>query len=118
MPPPPPPGHLAPGKEGEKLKAAPKPATEEAAASRTATLIVSLPADATLNVDKLATASTSAVRVFTSPELQPGKSYYYVLKGEVVRDGRTMTANQRVIVRAGQITRTQLEFPAVSVAQR
>jgi uncharacterized protein (TIGR03000 family) len=116
-PPPPPPGK-GPAPQGERLKAAPKPATEEASLTKPATLIVSLPADAALQVDGAVTTATTAVRVFASPALQPGKSYYYTLTAEVVRNGRTLETSQRAIVRAGQVTRTQLEFPAVSVAQR
>ncbi len=43
------------------------------AAANEATLVVSLPEDATLTVDNEPTTSTSAQRVFVSPALEPGR---------------------------------------------
>jgi uncharacterized protein (TIGR03000 family) len=107
---------------------APAPAPEpkvkekekEVNAAAPATLIVSLPADARLLVDGNATTSTSAQRVFTSPELVPGQEYHYTLQAEIVRDGRTLTASERVTVRAGIESRVVLSQDrfATSVAAR
>jgi uncharacterized protein (TIGR03000 family) len=83
-----------------------------------ATIVVSLPADATLTVDDNPTTSTSATRVFASPPLQPGKQYTYTLKAEIVRDGQKVVAEKKVPVRAGQESRVTLDFPARSVASR
>ncbi len=83
-----------------------------------ATIVVSLPAEAKLLIDDAATISTSETRVFASPTLEPGKDFSYTLKGELVRDGRTLSTSRRVSVRAGEETRVQLDFPADSVAQR
>jgi uncharacterized protein (TIGR03000 family) len=44
-------------------------------------------------------------RVFQTPLLEPGQLYYYDLRAEVERDGKTITRTQRVIVRAGAVTR-------------
>src|SRR5262249_26990094 len=52
------------------------------------------------------------------PALEPGKEFNYTLKGEIVRDGKTVTASQRITVRAGEETRVNLEFPTARVAQR
>jgi uncharacterized protein (TIGR03000 family) len=93
---------------GEKETALPAPAT----------IVVSLPAEAKLLIDDAATTSTSNVRVFASPSLEPGKDFYYTLRGELVRDGRTLSASQIVKVRAGQETRVQLEFAQERVAVR
>lgn len=90
---------------GEKEVAVPTPAT----------IVVSMPAEAKLLIDDAATTSTAAVRVFASPSLEPGKDFYYTLKGELVRDGQTVLTSQRVKVRAGEETRVQLEFPLTSV---
>jgi uncharacterized protein (TIGR03000 family) len=94
----------------------PKPDGEETAAP--ATIIVTLPADAKLTVDDNPTTSTSTTRVLVSPPLDPGKEFNYTLKGELLRDGKTVHASQRITVRAGQETRITLEFPTASVAQR
>lgn len=81
-----------------------------------ATLVVSLPADATLKVDGTATKATDAVRTFSTPALTPGQSYFYTLTAEVVRDGKTMTATQQVTVRAGETSRIELPASAFSAA--
>ena len=35
------------------------------------------------------------------PVLDAGKTYYYILRAEVVRDGQTVSQDRRVILRAG-----------------
>ena len=82
-----------------------------------ATLYVSLPADAKLTVDGKPTASTSGSRVFESPGLTPGKTYYYELKATVVRDGKTETVTKNALVRAGEDTRVKIEIPESAVAE-
>jgi uncharacterized protein (TIGR03000 family) len=79
-----------------------------------ATIVVSLPAEAKLTIDDAATQSTSATRVFASPALETGKEYYYTLKAEVVRDGKTVPVTKRIAVRAGEETRVTLDFPAAT----
>jgi uncharacterized protein (TIGR03000 family) len=71
-----------------------------------ARLIVTLPADAKLYVDGKPMRTLSERRVFHSPQLAPGQLYYYNLRAEVVRDGRTITREQRVVVRGGSVTQT------------
>ncbi len=97
-------------KSGEELRKMPKedknPKTGMAPAP--ATLIVSLPADAKLVIDDTTTASTSAERTFVSPNLNPGQDYNYTLKVEVVRNGKTIRAEEKVTVRAGEETRVTL----------
>jgi len=106
-----------PPKEGEKLKVAPKPTTM-LDRSAPATLVINLPADAKLSIDDAVTTSQTGTRVFSTPALETGKEFYYTVKGELLRDGRTITTSERVKVQAGQQTRVTLEFPAVTVAQR
>jgi uncharacterized protein (TIGR03000 family) len=69
-----------------------------------ARLIVTLPADAKLFVDGQAMKTPAERRVFQSPQLAPGQYYYYNLRVEVVRDGRTITREQRVLVQGGRVT--------------
>jgi uncharacterized protein (TIGR03000 family) len=83
-----------------------------------ATIIVSLPEDAALTVDDVATTSTGDSRTFVSPELQPGKDYHYNLKATVTRDGKQVVVEKRVIVHAGEITPATLTLPEAGVAQR
>jgi uncharacterized protein (TIGR03000 family) len=70
-----------------------------------ARLIVTLPADAKLYVDGQPMRTPSERRVFHTPQLAPGQYYYYNLRAELVRDGRTITRERRVVVRGGSVTR-------------
>jgi uncharacterized protein (TIGR03000 family) len=106
----------APGKAPE---AAPKPKTDgKASVAAPATIIVSLPADATLTIDGAATRSTSATRVFASPVLEPGKEYFYTLKADLVQEDKTMSTTKKVFVRAGDETPVTLDFSEPTLAQR
>jgi uncharacterized protein (TIGR03000 family) len=87
------------------------------AQTNTAKLYVTLPADAKLTIDGTPTVSTSETRFFESPSLTPGKTFYYVLKATVVRDGKTETVKKEVIVRAGEDTRVRIEIPETAVAE-
>jgi uncharacterized protein (TIGR03000 family) len=88
------------------------------AGPRAATLVVTLPEDATLTIDNEATTSTSAQRVFVTPALEQGKEYEYTLKARVVRDGQTHIATAKVTFRPGETKQVELKVPAVSVAAR
>lgn len=83
-----------------------------------ATIVVSLPAEATLTIDGAATTSTSALRRFVSPTLEAGQEYVYTLKAEVVRDGKVVAATKKVSVRAGEQSTVSLDLPTASVAAR
>jgi uncharacterized protein (TIGR03000 family) len=107
-----------PGPPPEKLKEPPVEKKPKGEGPAPATLIVSLPADATLTIEGTPTTSTSGVRVFTSPVLEPNKDYYYTLKAEVVVNGEPQTITKQVLVRAGEETRVTLEPTAASAAVR
>jgi uncharacterized protein (TIGR03000 family) len=109
------PGKKGDNKEEEIKKPAPKP---EAAAPAPATIIVTLPADATLTIDDAATTSTASPRVFTSPVLPTGKDFHYTLKAKYVRAGQPVVLSREVTVRAGQETRVNLETGLAGVASR
>jgi uncharacterized protein (TIGR03000 family) len=83
-----------------------------------ATIVVNLPADAKLLIDDNATTSTSDRRVFVSPDLNPGKEYHYTLKAEVLRDGKAVTVEEKITVKAGEETKVSLTLPATGVAKR
>jgi uncharacterized protein (TIGR03000 family) len=93
---------------GEELKKMPKVEPKTGMAPAPATLIVSLPADATLVIDDTATTSTSSERTFVSPTLNPGIDYNYTLKAEVMRDGKKVQVAEKITVRAGEETRVTL----------
>ena len=85
--------------------------------TNTAKLYVTLPSDAKLTIDGEETVSTSESRVFESPSLTPGKTFFYVLKATVVRDGKTETVTKEVTVRAGEETRINIEVPETVAAE-
>jgi uncharacterized protein (TIGR03000 family) len=81
-----------------------------------ATLVVNLPADATLTIDDEPTVSTSANRVFVTPALEEGKEYEYTLKAKVLRDGQVQVTTAKVTVRPGKTSEVELTVPAAGVA--
>lgn len=74
----------------------------EVTAAAPAEITVRLPAEARLFVDNRPCPLTSRVRTFTTPKLEPGRSFYYTLKAEVEQDGQTVVDSQRVVVQAGK----------------
>jgi uncharacterized protein (TIGR03000 family) len=114
---------VVPGTKPEEIKKMPgtdKP-KEEVRVPTPATIVVELPSDAKLTIDNGATAATSTVRTFVTPELTPAKTFSYVLKAQIVRDGQTLTAEQKINVEAGVETRVNLgmdKFTALTVAAK
>jgi len=97
------------------------PGTETPAASNgttRATIIVHLPADASLTIDGNPTRSTSDTRTFVSPPLEPGKSYHYLLEAQVKRKGEKVNASRNVEVRAGRESQVYLDFPTSETPPR
>jgi len=83
-----------------------------------ANIVINLPADAKLTFDGIATSSTSNVRKFVTPTLNPGTDYTYTLAIEAVRDGKTMNATQVVTVRSGETTEVNFGENALTVASK
>ena len=102
-------GLAAPG----RAPAAPAAAPEGASS---ATVVVSLPADATLTIGGSHTKSTGGVRSFITPSLRPGQEYTYTFKAEFVRQGQTITVAQEVPVWAGRQTDVSLGLPRTAAA--
>jgi uncharacterized protein (TIGR03000 family) len=83
-----------------------------------ARLIVELPENAKLYVDDHLMKSASNRRSFITPELQAGQTYFYILRAEVDRDGKTVAQSKRVTLRAGQLVETSfVNMQAESTAQ-
>jgi uncharacterized protein (TIGR03000 family) len=85
--------------------------------TKPAKIYVTLPADAKLTIDGTPTVSTSESRIFESPRLTPGKTFYYVLKATVVRGGKTKAVTKEVAVRAGEESRVKIEIPEAVAAK-
>ena len=73
-------------------------------------ITVQLPADARLKVEgEVIASSASKVRIFATPTLKPGTVYYYDVVAEVTRDGKTLTASEKVAVDAGSKVTVKLD---------
>ncbi len=68
-------------------------------------------------VDSNQMNSQGAVRRLTSPPIQSGADYTYVVTATLMRDGNEVKVEKRVTVRAGQTTHVALDFP-LEVARR
>ena len=79
-------------------------------AANEATLIVHLPESASLSIDGQPMRQSSGTRIFTSPPLEPGKTYVYHITAEMNRDGHTIRDSKDVEVRAGQRSEVRMDF--------
>lgn len=95
------------------------PATPPAAPSASATeatIFVSLPSDAKVFVNDLATTSTGTERHYVSRGLKPGRSYSYKLRVQFDRDGKPVTEDKVVRLTAGE--NIQLAFGGAAAADK
>ena len=100
-------------KEVERLKKAlekvpdpKKKSTDEGVSAPVSSRVtVTLPSDARLWVENVECPLTSSVRSFDTPPLNSNKKYFYNLKAEMMRDGRTVSQTQRVVITPGQEAR-------------
>ncbi len=83
-------------------------------AASKAKLIVEVPADAKLYIDDQLMKIESPRRVFNTPRLDKDQAYYYILRVQVVREGKTYSETRRVIIRAGDEVRAS--FPELEDA--
>lgn len=74
-----------------------------------ASVVVRVPANAKVFIDNYPMKSTSTERVFTTPALQPGESYFYTIRVVVEKDGKEFEEVRRVSVRAGETSRLAFE---------
>ena len=88
---------------GAVVPAVVPPVAPAATPSKTerATITVKLPPGAVLYVDDKKSPSSEPVRQFTTPPVPTGKEYVYLMKAEVVRDGRPESITQKVSFKAG-----------------
>lgn len=74
-------------------------------------LAVQVPEDARVYVNDQPTTSTGIRRQYVSRDLEPGFSYTYEVRAEVVRDGKTLEQVRRVDLRAGEVVNVAFDFP-------
>lgn len=95
----------------------PEPATPHLLpnlAGERATITIRLPAGAVLSIDDRKSPSSEPVRSFATPPLAAGKEYAYLMKAEMIRDGRPETLIQKVPFRAGE--RITVDFTSLGGA--
>jgi uncharacterized protein (TIGR03000 family) len=73
-----------------------------------ATLRIYLPGDARLVIDGKQTMQTGPMRRFSSPPLDPGKSYHYTLECTYEKGGKSITRKEVVYFRAGDDKKVDL----------
>jgi uncharacterized protein (TIGR03000 family) len=83
------------------------PAAAARAESAPAHFTVKLPADARLTIDGVHCTLTSDTRSFATPPVEAGHEYFYTLRAEVVRDGRSRSQSKKVYFRAGESVRVE-----------
>lgn len=89
--------------------------------SAKARLVVEVPGDAKVYIDDQLMKTKEGVRKYSTPTLEPGQLYYYMVKAEIVRDGKTQSETKRVVVKAGEESRLsfdKLEPVATAKADR
>jgi uncharacterized protein (TIGR03000 family) len=81
-----------------------EPPPMKSASLNAATVVVKAPTDVKIKVDGQETPRNAVEESFTTPDLEPGRSYQYVFTAEAVRDGKTVTRTKRVTVQAGRMS--------------
>ncbi|MFN4258166.1 MAG: TIGR03000 domain-containing protein [Gemmataceae bacterium] len=98
------PVYTTPATPPAEMIPAPKPV--EPAPNGSARLIINVPEDAKLYIDDHEMKTPAGQRVFRTPQLEAGQTYYYIVRAEVERDGQTISDSKRVLVRAGETVTT------------
>jgi uncharacterized protein (TIGR03000 family) len=109
----------APGTPGIRFNNAPekeqKKDNKPSGLDGSARLIIEVPSDSKLYIDGKQTTSGADVRHFKTPALESGQTYFYDVKVELEKDGKILTANKRVYVRAGDVVQESLQ-PEIATA--
>ena len=90
----------------------PKKVSEQTKAR--STIIIDVPADAKLFVDGQLMKSTSTRRVIQTPVLNSDETYYYELRVELERDGKTVSESRRVLIQPGAEVVAAFRDPATA----
>jgi uncharacterized protein (TIGR03000 family) len=106
-------GAAAPGtsngqEEPEKPKKN-KTGVKETMEPMRAKLLIELPANAKLFIDDKPVKTALGVQLLDTPALQPDTVYFYIVRVEMMRDGQPLSETRRILVRAGQVARTEFK---------
>ena len=94
--------NVAPKVEQVPLPKEEKKKKTELSEETQARLSIDVPDDAKVYLDGTLMKTPVAKHVFLTPPLVPGRTYFYDLRVEVIREGQEVAATQRILVRAGQ----------------
>jgi uncharacterized protein (TIGR03000 family) len=95
-----------------------KPAVAKAEAEAApASVTVVLPENATLTVNDVA-INAKGKQTFATPKLEKGKTYFYTVKAELVRDGKPVTETRKIDVAAGKDVTVDFTANATLTASR
>ncbi len=83
-----------------------------------ARLVIDVPADAKLYIDDQLMKTQSEKRVFRTPVLEAGATYYYILRVEVTRDGKELRETRRITLKAGDEIREAFTETTIAAAAR
>jgi uncharacterized protein (TIGR03000 family) len=81
-----------------------KDGDKSAALGNAAGVVLTAPTDVQLFVEGRMIPRTANQETVRTPDLEPGYSYTYTFKAQVVREGRTVAYTKQVKVRAGQFS--------------
>jgi uncharacterized protein (TIGR03000 family) len=89
------PGKVAPTEEPPKPKAV----------DGKARLLIDVPANAKLFIDDRQIHVAAGERLFYTPTLTAGERYYYDVRIELVKDGKTVSESKKIVLGAGDMVR-------------
>jgi uncharacterized protein (TIGR03000 family) len=96
----------------------PAPAKKPGEVLAPATIVVSLPAQATLTIDGYVSQQTSSERTLVTTPIQPGQEFTYTLVAKTTQNGQSVSQTQRVTVLSGQQLPVRFDFTATPVTTR
>jgi uncharacterized protein (TIGR03000 family) len=88
-----------------------------AAETEPASVTVVLPEGAKLTVNDVV-VNVNGNQTFQTPKLEKGKSYFYTVKAELTRDGRSVTETRRIDVAAGKAVTVDFTQSSTLTASR
>lgn len=87
------------------------PAQPAAIPSNASIVKVTLPPNARLTINDVATQLTGAERIFQTPILEPGRKYEYVLKATWEENGKAVSRERKVEFEVGKLVNVDLSAP-------
>ena len=100
---------VAPPPVKEETVPPPKKPGQESLAPTKARLIVEVPADGKVFVDDQPMKTLAERRVYQTPDLEPGQTYVYEVRVQIMRDGKAISESKRVQLRAGEEVRADFK---------